>query len=157
MFHLTRRDRLAAILREGLRPGREMFFTDSVAGEMHLAAYGGMRPIYLSRVPWMLPADYQKAAAYGKPGDFVLLEVDVAGLPLVADIPSLADKGAYLEEDHLWFKESGSPLAAFEVDDQIEYERLLREPDLIAAANDLTGTAASLLPIESGRLRVHAA
>lgn len=154
MYHLTRRDRLADIEREGLRPGSPSLFSDPAAvTQMHEPAYGGVRPVYLSRAPWVPQSYYSRVAKYGAPGDFVLLRIDTTGLPLVADIPSLADAGAYLEDDHLWFEEPGA-LTAFEDDDgQVSYRRLLSEPALIAATIELTGSAACLAVIEPRRIR----
>lgn len=155
MYHLTRRDRLSAIQREGLRPGRPALFSNLTSMMyMHEPAYGGTRPVYLSHTPWVGAAEFERVAECGAPEDFVLLRIDTTGLPLVADIPSLADVGAYIEEDHLWFEHPG-PLTAFEdADGQISYHRLLGEPTLIAAAIKLTETAACLRLIAPRRINI---
>jgi hypothetical protein len=64
MYHLTRRDRLSTILREGLhampRPCSRM------------PAWG----VYLSFRPWFEAADRDLLAEYGRVSDFVLLTID---------------------------------------------------------------------------------
>lgn len=143
-YHVTRRDRLAAVLEEGLRLGSERHLT--VAGTWANEVYGE-QPVFLSRQPWLAAV-----------GDNVLLAVDAAGLVLVADLPSLVDAGAYLDEDGqgLWWEEGTTPdeLIPFEEPTSavVSYAALLGEaaPQAIA----VTGSAACLASIAPERIRV---
>ena len=76
----------------------------------------------------------------------VLFEVDVTGMPLVADLQMLIDKGAMVDQDleMLWWEEDEEPetLKEFSEDGAIEISRLLNDPDVIDAAIRTTKTAA---------------
>lgn len=153
MYHLTRRRSLLAILHEGLVGGRPVLFADQTT-PAELRRIYGVIPIFLSRTPWMEPDYYDLLAAYGPAADFVLLEVDVAGLTLVADVMSLVDFGAQLGEDHLWFEQRDTPLAAFEANEVIPFTALTQPGPACSAAIAWSGAVACLTPIAPSRLRV---
>lgn len=154
-YHLTRRDRLDAIMRQGLRLNSARVLTDFPSPELVRNMYGCI-PLFVSERPWLEPEQFGLLADRGDPADFVLLRIDISGLPLAADIPMLSGKGAYLEDDHLWFKEDDHPLSAWvdPVSQAISYRRLVSDPDLIAAANRWTGTMAVLSSIEAERIQL---
>jgi len=154
-YHLTRRDRLKAIMRSGLRIDSTRVLTDFPSPEEVRAMYGCI-PVFVSVKPWVERERYELLTDYGNPADFVLLSVDINGLPVAADVMSLSGKGAYLELDHLWFEEDDHPLSGW-VDPKsqaISYHRLITDQDLITAANRWTGTMAILSSIEPDRIKI---
>ena len=153
MYHLTLRRNVTAILEQGLLGGREPLFSGS-ATPAELVRIYGVTPVFLGVTPWMEQANYDLLLEYGAPADFVLLEVDVAGLSLVADVMSLIDHGAHLGEDHIWFEERDTPLAPFELNEGIPFGALTRPGPAAAAAIAWSGTAACLAPIEPARIRL---
>lgn len=153
MYHLTRRRSLPAIRREGLIGGRPVLFADQTTPAELLRIYGVI-PIFLSRTPWMEPDYYDLLAEYGPSTDFVLLEVDVTGLTLVADVMSLVDFGAQLAEDHLWFERRDTPLASFEANEAIPFAALTAPGPACSAAIAWSGAVACLTPIAARRLRL---
>lgn len=152
MYHLTLRRSLSAILHEGLVGGRPALFSGD-ATPAELVRIYGMTPVFLSNTPWMETGNYDLLLEYGGPADFALLEIDVAGLPLVADVMSLIDHGAHLAQDHLWFEEHDTPLTPFEVNEAIPFILLTRPGPAAAAAIAWSGAAACLAPIEPARIR----
>lgn len=153
MFHLTLGCNLPAILRDGLVGGRKPLFSGTRTPAEVQRIYGAI-PVFLAQSPWMEERNYDLLLEYGQPADFALLEVDVTGLPLVADIMGLIDQGAHLAEDHLWFEEHDTPLARFEVADAIAFDVLTRPGPAAAAAIAWSGTAACLVPIAPVRIQV---
>lgn len=144
LYHVTRRDRLEAVLTEGLRLGSERHLT--VAGTWANEIYGE-QPVFLSKQPWLAPD-----------GDNVLIAVDASGLVLVADLPSLVDAGAYLDEDGqgLWWEEGATSDELIPFEDPtsavVSYAALLGEAATQAIA--VTDSAACLVSIAPERLRV---
>jgi len=134
-----------------------LFSGDSSGDNEHIVeaeriAYG-RRPVYLSVEPWFSPDDYDLLLEYGRPRDFVLLSVDAAGLVLLADAPRLAEQmdvhrdGDALVRDGVtpldrWFRDGRLPIAS------------LRDKVLAEAAIAVTGTCATLSPVEPGRISV---
>jgi hypothetical protein len=135
-YHTTSRKNLPSILREGLKINKPANY--SQASSTYMKDVYGMVPVFLSK----------KSTPYDGDDDAVVLAVDVSGLSLAADIPSLADKGAYIEEDHVWFEEAPDGL-----DEEIPFDDLMNGPEAEAAIN-LTGTAVVLQDIEPSRISV---
>jgi hypothetical protein len=102
-------------------------------------------------------ADYIKAAIEDDP-NLVRLSVDIEGLDLVADLASLVDKGAYVEEGVLWWKLGREPallLPFLDEDGAIEIEHLLDPTsDACKAAIAATRTAACLSSIDPERITI---
>lgn len=94
-FHYTSRESYNKIKNEGLKINQPMHLTTRDNSWMKNAY--GMIPIFLSTVP--IPR-YEHAIS-----DWVLLKVDAQGLNIAADIGTLIDYGAYIEEDGFWFKQ----------------------------------------------------
>lgn len=144
LYHVTERERLQAVLAQGLRVGSERHLT--VEGVWANEVYGE-QPVYLALKPWLLAAESN-----------VLLAVESAGLELVADLPSLLDCGAYLEEDGggLFWEEGETPEELLPHEDPlsaaISFQALLHDPEVRAAAIALTGTCAVLTSVPPERI-----
>lgn len=150
MYHRTHPDRVAAIQREGLKINSEIHLTQ--AGDW-AHRYYGCNPVYLS----LQPDEYKVDGS-------VLLKVDVAGLPLVADLPGIVGTGRFLlESDGLYeydenddeFDEDGELLNGDREDLAFGYEELL-DPDSweVEEAMKRTRTCAVLQDIEPSRITV---
>jgi len=109
-FHYTNRDNYNKIKNEGLKINQSMHLTARDNNWMRNVY--DMIPIFLSIVPL---AQYEYAI-----NDWVLLKVDAQGLNIAADIGTLIDYGAYIEEDGFWFKQKPFWLNATE----FQYEEL---------------------------------
>ena len=138
MYHSTDPSNIENIRQTGLETGRESAHTQ--AGSWADEHYG-TRPIYLSR-----QEDKYEGAS---------LVIDISDLNLVADLPSLVDYGANVEEELLWWAEGEEPpeLEPYLNMGEIEIFDLINEPDVIKAAIRTTGTAAVLDDISPERIR----
>lgn len=153
LYHLTRRSLVAQIGREGLRAGPRLFsggdHTDSELDRIY-----GSRPVFLSSEPWVSGDTWSDiGSASLATHELALFAVNVTGLRLLADVMSLIDKGAYLEEGSLWFEQRDHPLLSWEDDGEISYELVRTDLALGVAALTWTGTVACLDPIIPSRLR----
>ena len=138
MYHSTDPSNIESIRQTGLEMGRES--THTQAGSW-ADEYYGTRPVYLSTQE----GKYEGAT----------LAIDTSGFNLVADLPSLVDYGANVEEEALWWEEGEEPpeLEPYLNMGEIEIFDLLNEPDVIKAAIRTTGTAAVLDDIPPDRIR----
>jgi hypothetical protein len=129
MYHSTSPENAKAILAQGLEVGRSSAHTQ--AGEWADEHYG-TRPIYLST---------KKGKYEGVP-----LAVNTAKVTLVADLPTLVDHGANVEEETLWWNEGEAPeaLKPYLENGEIQIYDLLKDSGVIQAAINTTGTAAAL-------------
>ena len=139
-FHLTTSDRAELIEEEGLKVNQEACLTTKTGQWAH--EYYETCPIYLSLEPYIK----REELAGWNLEEAVVYEVDIADIPLVADLQSLVDKGANVDQDSkmLWWEESEEPemLKDFLDDGAIEISRLLNDSDVIDAAIQTTKTAA---------------
>jgi len=148
MYHRTKVKNLKGIQKEGLK-GMHTLNGLTEAGSW-ADKYYGKRPIYLSLDPERFETD----------GD-LLLQINVDGLDLVADLPSLVDHAANIDEDNdgIWWEEGQEPdsLVQFihpETED-IHIDDFLNPNSPVAkAAIDLTQTAATLSDIKPSRISV---
>ena len=134
MYHSTSPENAEAILSQGLEVGRESSHTQAGAwADEHY----GTRPIYLST---------EKGKYEGVP-----LAVNTAGVTLVADLPTLVDYGANVEEEILWWNEGEEPeaLEPYLENGELQIFDLLNDTEVIQAAITTTGTAAALENISS--------
>lgn len=150
MIHLTDPDRVEAILAEGLRTAREPELTSDAAWTL---GYYGVNPVFLAHETSGFIAAVRERDWAGHS----TIEVDVAGLELVADLACLIDAGARHDEDgYLFWPPSRLPEAMrpyVDPDGAIEIEFLLDPTtDACKAAIGLTGTAACLADIPPERL-----
>jgi hypothetical protein len=146
MYHSTSAQRFPTIQSEGLKVNSEW---DKTTGGQQLVetGYGGVKPIFLSK----------RSREFFEEGD-VVLEVNTEGLPLVADLPSLYDRGAYMDEEGMWFEEHYTP---FEFIDLVDENGMLFYDDLTNPNSEVsqiaiifTGTAACMVDIGPERIRV---
>ena len=138
MYHSTSPENAEAILSQGLKVGRESAHTQ--AGSWADEHYG-TRPIYLS---------VEKGKYEGVP-----LAVNTAGMPLLADLPTLVDYGANVEEEILWWNEGEEPqeLEPYLDNGEIQIFDLLNDPEVIQAAINTTGTAVVLKDIPAENIK----
>lgn len=145
MFHRTNRKNAPIIQKTGLKTGQQWGKTTG-AKDVIEEIYG-TRPIFLS---------YNKDEF--KEQNDVVFKVDTTDLILVADIPSLYDKGAYYGEYGMWFEEDQVPLELIDFVDEngmIPFEGLL-DPDsfICNAVIKFTQTAACLSDIPANKITV---
>ena len=138
MYHSTSPENAEAILSQGLKVGRESAHTK--AGSWADEHYG-TRPIYLS---------VEQGKYEGVP-----LAVNTAGMSLLADLPTLVDYGANVEEEILWWNEGEEPpeLEPYLDNGEIQIFDLLNDPEVIQAAINTTGTAAVLKDIPAENIK----
>ncbi len=151
MYHVTLEQNVPRILTEGLKINQELGFTQSPEGWID-EYYGGIRPIFLSVKPWE-----------GGKG-LKAIQVDVSGLNLVADIPSiLQSHGAYYDPGIsgyvLWWKDrdidKAGPLYEYidAEEEGVPVEELLSGGEATQVAIELTGTAAVLQDIPASMIK----
>lgn len=142
VYHTTDSSRIASIMRHGLKVDSMPNYSRSSLEYME-SVYG-MVPIFVSFTE----------EPYVVSDESVMLEIDAFGLQMVADIPSLADRGAYIEQDGIWFK-GKNIIDPVNDPDIITYEELLDPFDpYCKRAIEITGTAAILEDISPERIRV---
>ena len=145
-YHTTSRENAKKILRGGLRINPSGIGKSQASLDWMDSIYG-MTPIFLSR----------ELGAYR---NGVVLKVNVEGLKLVADVPSLTDWGAQVTEDgdRLFFDEGDAPEELSEYlneSGEILYSDLTNANYLgTKAVIDLTETAAVMEDIGPGRIEV---
>lgn len=146
LYHTTTIDRLESILKNGLRLNSiENYSTGSLE---YMKDLYGMVPIFVSLDP----------DRYGHDGrESITLKIDGRGLTLVADIPSLIDKGAYLDEEMqgVWFKVGKNIIDPLNDPETIYFSELL-DPDnqYCERAIEATRTAAVLEDVPAGLISV---
>lgn len=145
-YHTTSPQAVNEIEKSGLKINSK--FNKSQASQSYVNEMYGMNPIYVSK-------------EQGKYKNGVVLGVDVTGLDLVTDIPTLiSDYGAMLGEDltHVWFDEDNTPFEMFDWVDgngALYFDDLLNPNSAVAKAMiELTGTAAVMQDIPADRIKV---
>jgi hypothetical protein len=145
MYHHTSSENEFLIETHGLKIDQE--WGKTIDAQADIERIYGMRPIFLTLDP----------NKFKGPRD-VTFEVNVTGLDLVADIPSLYDKGAYYDENGMWWEEEATPFWVMDfIDDNgmIYYDDLLTpNHPLVNACIMETQTAACENSIEPSRLRL---
>ena len=133
-----------SIEKTGLRTGTGIGFT--LQGSWADKIYG-TRPIYLSVKPGF---------GGGRSYEGIPFEVDVTGLDLVADLPTLTDYDAYVEEDGVYWEDGEVPPemeGVVDGDGFVLFDDLLQPNSPAAnAAFTLTDTAVSLEDIPPDRV-----
>jgi hypothetical protein len=149
--HFTHPDNVASIIETGIGIGRE---PDGSRGLEWVLAFYEENPAYLT----LEASDFIEVYRAGDWAGYACFDVDVSGLPLVADIPSLVDKGARYDSGLLYLKRSQAlePLLRFaDENGWIEIEHLVNPgSDAAAAAIKVTGTAACVASIPPDRIRL---
>jgi hypothetical protein len=142
MYHWTNQHNLPIISTGGLKINQANNYLND---RIKMVSIYGCNPICLSTSKSDKWADK----------DYVLIEVLVDEGELLPDIFSMVDKGAYLEEDHLWFSKTPKAMRDFDYEDGVfYYSDLLSDPDLINCCVMLTKTACIDHNIDPGRLHV---
>lgn len=146
LYHTTSTERLESILKHGLMINSKSNY--SMASLHHMEEIYGMIPIFVSLSPYMYGINNE---------DTVTLKIDGKSLTLVSDIPSLIDKGAYLDEEMqgIWFKRGRNiidPIA----DPEIIYFDDLLDPynEYCKRSIEITKTAAVLNDISPERITI---
>ena len=151
MYHVTKSENLENILQNGLLINQPYAMTEG--GAWAEEAYG-VNPIFLSEKP------NETTKQTLLLGDFdTILEVNIDGLELIADLPALVDHGAYIGDnaEFLYWEEDEEPEEIIDLLDEngeIDMETLL-DPgswgmdDII----ELTGSAAVLQNIDPSKIR----
>lgn len=150
-LHYTHPDNVASILETGISIGSE---PDGARGLDWVLAFYDESPVYLT----MDESDFIEAYRDSDWSAYACFEVDASSLPLVADIPSLVDKGARYDSGLLYLKRTQAlePLLPY-ADEYgwIEIEHLVDPTsDAAAAAIRVTGTAACVASIAPDRIRL---
>ena len=138
MYHSTSPNNVEAILSQGIKTGRESAHTQAGAwADEHY----GVRPIYLS-------VEQGKYEGYS-------FAVETAGMRLVADLPTLVDRGANVEAETLWWDDGEEPeaLEPFLENGEIQIFDLLNDQEAIDAAIKTTGTAAATEDIPAEKIK----
>ena len=141
MYHATNKKFVQQIMKEGLKVGKSGGHTYD-GGQWAFSVYG-KRPIYLSAKPNKYPG--------------AIIKVDVTDLPLIADLQSIYDTGAYYCTNHdgeMWWKNTPDIMSdVIDQDGYIYFDDLLDpEHHVASAAIQLTSTAAVLEDIQPCRL-----
>lgn len=127
------------IEKHGLRADRSQGFTE--AGKWAEPYYPEW-PVFIATEPWQ--------------GEGDLWQVEVEGIRLYPDLPSLVDKSGVIEEHGVWFEDQAiqaqmAEAYGVEEDELIEFSEILEHPE---PAIRLTGTAAVCQPIKPERLKL---
>lgn len=141
MYHSTNKKNKKNILENGLVVNNSGGFT--IGGSWAHTVYGG-NPIFLS----------DEKERYSEEG-FITFAVDVTGLNLLADLPTLIDFGANLEEDYtMWWGYGESPknFEMFLDDGAISAYDIIGNDDFNKTAIKVTRTAAVMENIPAERV-----
>lgn len=140
-YHYTSRENYNKIKNEGLKINQPMHLTTRDNSWM-VKAYD-MIPVFLSIVP--LP-QYERSIE-----DWVLLKVDVNGLNIAADIGTLIDFGAYIEEDGFWFKKrpfwlNGTEFEYYELNgsDKLNLHHVIKQTEAFVVLENIPATRIQL-------------
>lgn len=149
-YHTTEAARVDTILREGLLPGKPLWFTTKGAAGHD---FYNSPVLYFSRERGLYHAD-----------DSAILQVSLRGIDVVADIPSLVDFGAYVGtpgddfEVVYWMHDDVVPprLRGFVDPDDLLLSRddLEYDDGCIFACSYVTGTIATHKSIPPDRITV---
>lgn len=139
-YHVAPVVKAGRIQRQGLKLNQQPHFTNK-----SFLQHINDLPIYQGYWPIFLMNKQALRKKYWKPGaDLALFQVDIQGLRLVVDVPSLMDSDvqAFLAEDHLWFEETPKQLRPFTDEDGALYYEDIYDSRVIMACSKLTGTVA---------------
>ena len=149
MYHTTLQPQNAeSIEANGLLVGEHENVGFSMAGNWADSVYG-QRPAYLSMSPNL---------GGGRRYEGIVFEVDVSGIDLYPDLPTLVDYGAYVEEGEGLYWEDGTAPKEFrniiDGDGMIYFEDILESgSDIAQAIINFTKTAVSLESIPPERIK----
>lgn len=149
MYHVTKNENVENILKNGLLINQPYAMTE---GGYWATEIYGVNPIFLS----IKSTETNTQKLLFDEFDTVL-EVNVDGLELVADLPSLIDQGSQWENDVLYWSEGDEPeeIIDYLEEGEIEIEALV-DPYFYGIDDfiELTGSAAVLQNIEPSRISI---
>lgn len=144
VYHYTKKNKLESVLRNGLMINQRPVYTSDFFVDNLLTAYG-MAPIFCFT--------NKNNKAYNLDGDSVLLGFDEKKFTIGADIGTLVDFGAYLEDSGFWFK--GDEFQDFYNENgELSYELLTDNSSFIKEAVKKTGTLVILENIPPNMIHV---
>lgn len=175
-FHLTRAGNTKAILRTGLLPGGISYGVLPPWEESWFAVfYADVRPAFVALTPERA-THYNWRDIENETVELVMLELDVEGMRLLPDIPTLhlppqgdddmTPCAVLVEAGILWqgatdYEHIGRPDLTpvplrphLDQSGIISYERLFNDPDIAAATISITGTAAVTEAIAPRRIHL---
>jgi hypothetical protein len=144
-YHTTNKERINSILKNGLKVNSLANY--SMASLDYMKDIYGVIPVFVAKSP----------NPYDNDSDSIVLSVDVSGLDLVSDIPTLASHyGAYIDEDGIWFEEGDSRVPSWSAgEDIVFYDDLLNAKSSYCQDSiQTTGTAAIMSDISPDRIKV---
>lgn len=141
-YHTTSKDRLDSILKDGLKINSKENF--SVGSLSWMKTAYKMIPIFVSFEPMKYKDD-----------NSIFLEIDISGIDLVADIPSLVENGAYVEENYIWFEMGQNIIDPVNDPEQIFFRELIDPYNRYCKkAIKVTKTAAIMEDIPPSKIKV---
>lgn len=145
-YHTTTRENLQSILKNGLKINSAANYSIGSLDYMK-HVYGGKVPIFVAKSP----------EPYDNDLDGIVLEIDITGLELVSDIPTLLSHyGAYLDENGIWFKDDHPKAPLWTKGEDLIFFRDLLNPNSVYCSDSIatTGTAAIMQDIPPQRIKV---
>lgn len=151
-YHTTTRANLESILSNGLVPGICKGFTEE--GTWANVYYGGA-------VNHVSLNENDKWNGANPSDDQVFLRIDITGLPLMSDLPSLISEGGmYVEEidnaelGYGWFEDDQTWVEFEDELERIALKDFINNPSLVSFATKFTGTATIKELITPDRIQV---
>jgi hypothetical protein len=144
-YHSTKPKNLESILKNGLMINSPANY--SKASLEYMKNVYGVIPIFIAKSPEPYDGDLEA----------VILAIDVSGLDLVSDIPTLiSHHGAYIEGGSIWFEEGDLKAPSWADDeDEILFDDLLDPNSYYCKSSiETTGTAAVISNISTDRIKV---
>lgn len=139
-YHYTTVDRLKSIQQNGLKINQDIQNTIN-NNEWMYKAYK-MAPIFMGINPQKQYGPRTPTGA--KPVNWVLLKINVKGLNIAADLGTLIDHGAYVEDDGFWFKNKPSYLNGddftfdeLEGSDKLDLQRVITNTKTFVVLQDI--------------------
>ena len=144
VYHYTKRKSLDSIRRKGLLVGQKANYTSNFFVDNLKIAYG-MVPIFCFT--------NKQNTTYNLDGDSVLLGIDEKNLKIGADIGSLVDHGAYLEDNGFWFSKDIFE-DFYDEKGELSYDLLINSSLFIKKAVQMTGTLVILENITPDKIHI---
>lgn len=144
VYHSTHITRLDDIMKNGLQINQPCIHTTVDFVPQVIMIYGMIPLFFALSKAWLHKSSYKLIDGN------VIIEVDIDDDWMVSDIPSLMDRGAYIEEGGIWFKDDS---ILNNNGEEIPYKSLLEDRELIEKSMKLTKTCAVMRNIEKDRIK----
>ncbi|MDO8660419.1 MAG: hypothetical protein Q7K43_00880 [Candidatus Woesearchaeota archaeon] len=148
LYHLTSRRNVEQILKTGLKINSENALTTQAFEPWMRTMYKSVKPIFLMTDTQVLMKKYN----YDRKFD-VILRID-GPINIVADIPSLMDYGAHVEEHSIWFEDAPAELQEYLQGEEIYFDELFEDDGIIKACMKITKSCACVNDIPAQYVRV---